>query len=76
MPLLGRCVISASAEVVDIIVDDADRRTKLGERQARYRNLTRTAKHYGYVFIVHDAVEDWLATLHIYCLMHPGVRTK
>ena len=75
LPLLGRYGISTSAEVVDIIVDDADRRTKPGERQASYRNLTRTARHYGYVFIAHDAVEDCLATLHIYCLMHPGVRT-
>lgn len=75
LPILNKYGISTSAEQVDIMKDDANKRTKLGERQARWRKLTSTARHYGYLFIAHDAVEDCLATLHVHCFMHPGVQT-
>ena len=75
LQILERYGISTSAEPIDIIIEDANKRTKPGERQAKFRKLTSTARHYGYLFIAHDAVEDCLATLHVYCFMHPGVRT-
>ena len=75
LPILEKYGITTDAEPVDIIIEDADKRTKPGERQASFRKMTMTAMNYGYFFIAHDAVEDCLATLHVYCLTHPGIST-
>ena len=75
LPILERYGITTSADVIDIMLEDTDKRSKPGERRPSWRKLTAVARNYGYLFIAHDAVEDCLATLHIYCLTHLGINT-
>ena len=75
LPLLERYGVHTNAQIVDVMLEDSKRRTKRGERDARWRKLKKVAFKYGYLFSAHDSLEDCLATLHINVLMHPGIRT-
>lgn len=63
---LNNAGITTDANSVDVMREDAERR-----RNARWRKLYKTAFSYGYVFAPHDALEDCMATLHIYKRMFP-----
>ena len=74
LPILENYGIRSNAKTVDIMLDDAGRRSRFG-RSARWRKLVATAANYGYFFYAHDSLEDCLATVHINAFMHPGLNT-
>ena len=63
---LDNAGITTDADSVDVMREDAERRGN-----ARWRKLYKTAFSYGYLFAPHDALEDCMATLHIYKRMFP-----
>ena len=63
---LSNVGITTDADSVDVMREDSDRRGN-----ARWRKLYKTAFSYGYIFSPHDALEDCMATLHIYKRMFP-----
>lgn len=63
---LSNAGITTDADAVDVMREDAERRGN-----ARWRKLYKTAFSYGYIFAPHDALEDCMATLHIYKRMFP-----